>query len=295
MTGHIALLSLLGLLLLLRTGAWIAIKLIPSSLQIISNEEILYSRAGREFSLEILIRNTSPLPLAPFKILLDFPGLPSPQSEITLLRLPSGGEQKVNFKIKALSRGLFDSGRIDLSGTDLLRYGSWQKSSPLKEKVFVYPPVKTMSRLDSPWQKEQEGPIHIVLNLSFPLYPLSGREEMIENAITRAASAAIYFLGRGREVSLICAGSLPDTPQDTTHSILRGRGNEQSRRILGFLALIQAQKERIGLPELLSLRENPRERKTSYYLITPPLLTEDKNFLFEQKRQFREVDYIYED
>jgi len=69
-------------------------------------------------------------------------------------------------------------------------------------------------------------------------------------------------------------------------------GTEQSGRILGALAALSCHKEGLPLTELFSLPENPRRRGTKNLLIGPPPLTDEGNFLLDQKRMGRDMEYF---
>ena len=144
-------------------------------------------------------------------------------------------------------------------------------------------------------------PVHIILNLSAGEYPLSHRGELLERAVETAASLAVCFIRMGQKVSLIASGYIPemDESPDSRQNLSRdplylpeNSGVEQSARILKTLAAVKAHPEGLNLIDLISRKENPVRRGTKYFIIGPPPLTEDGNFLFEQKRKGRDLEYF---
>ena len=164
---------------------------------------------------------------------------------------------------------------------------------------------KISARLGKLYSMEYDStiyfPVHIVMNLSAEEYPLTHRGELMERAVETAASLAVCFIRMGQKVSLITSGYIPDmdeTPEmrkalspEPLH-IPESGGVEQSGRLLKTLAAVQAHPGGLSLIDLLSRPENPVRRGTKYFIIGPPPLTEDGNFLFEQKRKGRDMEYF---
>ena len=164
---------------------------------------------------------------------------------------------------------------------------------------------KVSARLGRLYSMEYDStiyfPVHIILNLSAEEYPLSHRGELLERAVETAASLAVCFIRMGQKVSLITSGYFPelDETPETRKTLSReplfigeGSGVEQSGRILKALAALQAHPRGLSLIDLISRKENPLRRGTKNFIIGPPPLTEDGNFLFEHKRKGRDLEYF---
>lgn len=208
--------------------------------------------------------------------------------------------------------------RVELSQKRGISGGSIKISNRLYEDVTSFQSLreyipgdelkrvnwKVSARLGKLYSMEYDStihyPVHILLNLSSRDYPLTHRKELMERAIETAASLAVFFIAMGQKVSLLSSGYLPDKDElpgtkragEEPLFLAPEAGMEQSARLLRTLAAIAPAREGLSLTDLFNRPENPLRRGTKNLIVGPPPLREESNFLYENKRKGRDLEYF---
>lgn len=326
--------------LLYRGLAFAACYFIPHFLTVELPDRPYFATMHKSFEQEIVVKNSSLLPVPQFILEAGSNGLFFIGPQIKVLPINGRGSRNLHFKIVGDSRGRHNWGPFTLRGTDPLHLFEWEKKVEIFRPVILYPTVFSMNLTITKGltggslsvqnriyenvtsfqalRKYQPGdelkrinwkatarlgelysniydcalyfPVQIILNLAEHQYPLSHRSDLSERAIATAASLALHYLGLKQSVGLLSSGTRSDQEDAGLRWIPPGSESDQSAILLEELAACQLNKQGTSLQELMRDPRFQGARGCKYLIVTPPLLSEDLNFLQEQKRIGKDIE-----